>query len=79
MKISSYFENHSISVDSQTKNNALKSQSDPQNQKMEIPTLKESSTNLVIPGPCQKETLSTSTQISQVVSLRPGTHYPHVT
>lgn len=48
-----------------TKDNALKSQSNFQNQKTQIPVLNESSTNLVIPGPCQKETFSTSTQISQ--------------
>jgi len=69
MKISSCCENHSISLDLQTRNNALRSQSDLQNQNMQIPALKESSTNLVIPGPCQKETLSTSKQISQVMCL----------
>jgi len=68
-KVSSFCENHSISLDSQTKSNALRSQSNLQNQNMPIPMLKESNTNLVIPGPCQKETLSTSKHISPVMCL----------
>ncbi|XP_021935652.1 rho GTPase-activating protein 44-like isoform X2 [Zootermopsis nevadensis] len=52
-------------IDFQTKDNALKSQSDLRTLKMQRPVLKEGSTSLVIPGPCQKGTFSTSTQISQ--------------
>jgi len=38
--ISSFCENHSISLDSQTKSNVLRNQSDLQNRNMQIPTLK---------------------------------------
>jgi hypothetical protein len=53
----------------QTKDTVLKSQSDLQNLKMQVPVLKEGGTNLVIPEPCQKGTFSTSTQPSQVVFI----------
>lgn len=56
-------------IDFQTKDNVLKSQSDLRTLKMQRPVLKEGSTSLVIPGPCQKGTFSTSTQISQVIFI----------
>jgi hypothetical protein len=53
---------------SQTRDSALRNQSDPKNLKMQMPVLKEGNTSLVIPGPCQKGTYSASTQISQVIN-----------
>jgi hypothetical protein len=52
---------------SQTRDSALKSQRDHQSLKMQTPVLKEGSTNLVIPGQCQKGTFSTLTKINQVI------------
>ncbi|PNF26550.1 hypothetical protein B7P43_G13261 [Cryptotermes secundus] len=49
-----------------TRDSALKSQRDHRNPKMQIPVLKEGNASLVIPGPCQKGTFSTSTKINRV-------------
>jgi hypothetical protein len=71
LELSFFVINHVVNVtifciDSQTRDSALKSQREHRNPKMQIPVLKEGHTNLVIPGPCQKGTFSTSTKINRV-------------